>query len=289
MLLLQPIESISIAEDRKDDIASPASDAQPMSHGVEDMPASSPIAAAQQLAQLSNAAAGIPGYALWLQLQYQSALAKMPTVDPSLAPFPLDASPMDTVPQPSPSVHSDLSTAYLQNPSMTDMHHFTPNPAQASMTMPGWGGLPFLPVGAGQLPGFAPHMQSHMYDQSLMASRAPASVAQHVNSLAFAQAPMPGLADQGLSPAWAMNYGVPPAQYPGESFCDLSLLSAQTLTHSVCSDHVTSVFRVQPGQISASTGDLLYNRTTLCFTVVAGCLLPHICNVIRSVYSLVEE
>lgn len=224
-MLLQPIESISIAEVRKNDVTQrPLDITHSSSSGLSDTTTSSPAAAAQQLAQLSTAAAGIPGYALWLQLQYQQALGKLSANDQAVAPYPMDTTHPDLVPTPcSPSMHSttgsytDISSAYLQSPGTTDAHHFDAASQPTAMNMPGWGGMPMASAAAGHMPSFAPQFPS-ICDQSLMASRAPLGGVQLLNSLTFGQTPLSGAAELGLSPAWGLNYSMPP-QYHGKCWC----------------------------------------------------------------------
>ena len=239
-LCLQPIESISIAEDRKDDVSSPTS--EPSKTAATALPDTSATSSAvQQLAQLSTAA-GIPGYALWLQLQYQQAAGKLSAPEQPLpSSYPLDSPQLDLLASqrspsidsvstgnyPAPSTAHTQSPAYTQSTGAASVHQFEPTSAQDGR-MPGWGNMPGVPSATAQLPYFsAPFQGLSMYDQSLMAGRPPLNSAQQLNSLALGQSPSPH--EQNVSPGWGMNYLMPPNPYLGES-------SLQSCLHFICTE-----------------------------------------------------
>ena len=229
-MCLQPVESISIAEDRKEDVSQPVQEASlPPFSGV-DASATSP--AVQQLAQLSNAA-GLPGYALWLQLQYQQALGKLPINEQQvLPPFPLDPSQIDLgASQRSSSIQStagsypEAASAFTQGPITGSV------PQSAQDSMPMWGSLANASTAAGQLQGFPPMFQgANMYDQGTVTGHRPhPSATSQLNNISFGQSSLTGIPELGVIPGWGMNYGAPPTPYQGEplllaAFCFASKL-----------------------------------------------------------------
>ncbi|DBA81638.1 TPA: hypothetical protein ACH3X1_007393 [Trebouxia sp. C0004] len=73
--LLQPLKSISVAEDRKDD-----GHQEPLCAGAirSISPLEAPAAAALQM-PLASDSAKLPGYVSWLELQYQQAVSQLAT------------------------------------------------------------------------------------------------------------------------------------------------------------------------------------------------------------------
>ena len=212
---LQPVESISIAEDRKEDVSQPAQEASLPPFSV-DASATSP--AVQQLAQLSNAA-GLPGYALWLQLQYQQAVGKLSANEQVLPPFPLDPSQIDLgASQRSSSIQStagsypEAASAFTQGPITSSV------PQSAQDSVPMWGSLANASTAVGQLQGFAPMFQgANMYDQGTVTGIRPhPSATQQLNNMTFGQSSLTGIPELGVIHGWGMNYGVPPTPYQGE-------------------------------------------------------------------------
>ena len=214
--LLQPIESISIAEDRKDDVSQPASEVPVPPFSALDASATSP--AVQQLAQLSNAA-GLPGYALWLQLQYQQALGKLPVNEQMLPSFPLDPSQLDLgASQRSSSIHSTAGSYREVSSGFTQSSNTSTVSQSAQDSVPMWGNLANSSTAGGQLQSFAPVFPgANMYDQStVMGNRSHPSAAQQLNSMAFGQPSLTGIPESGVTPGWGMNYGALPTPYQGE-------------------------------------------------------------------------